>query len=195
MSIGELVDATRNGKSISQTNENYTGYVLSLRAVHDVSLDLKEAKPIILPDHNATKYNISEGDVFVSRANTIDLVGLSSVAMNEQDRTIFPDLLIKLQVKKTLIRPRYLAYALRAPESRKQIKERAVGSSQSMVKISGARLKQIKIPVPPLDIQDTFIEQFDELHDLATRLKEDLCSKELSALKQGILRKAFAGEL
>jgi type I restriction enzyme S subunit len=134
-------------------------------------------------------------DVFVSRSNTRELVGLASVATESPERVIYPDLLIKLDPKKNIIRSRFLAYALRTPESRKQIKNRAFGTSQSMVKISGQRLKEVEIPVPPLKEQDALIDRFDELHDLTSSLISDLRFLNSSILRQSILRKAFSGEL
>ncbi|KJR98713.1 MAG: hypothetical protein VR65_19555 [Desulfobulbaceae bacterium BRH_c16a] len=194
--VGEVILKSRNGKSIRQDNENSTGYVLSISSVHDVTLNIDKPKPIVLPDNVAAQYSISAGDVFVSRANTRDLVGLASVAVNSpKDRIIYPDLLIKLEVDSQLINPRFLAYALRTPESRRQIKDKAFGTSQSMVKISGERLKEVSIPVPPLDVQTNLINRFDELHDLAYGLVSELKSLNSGALKESILRKAFAGEL
>ena len=76
-----------------------------------------------------------------------------------------------------------------------QIKEKAFGTSQSMVKISGGRLKEVSIPVPPLDVQTNLINRYDELHDLASGLASELKSLNSRALKESILRKAFAGEL
>lgn len=193
--IEELIKRSRNGRSIKQDNRNANGHVLSLAAVHDVTLNMSARKPIVLPDDISAKYSISVGDVFVSRSNTRDLVGLASVANQALKRVIYPDLLIKLDPRHDLIRSRFLAYALRTPESRRQIKDRAVGTSQSMVKISGQRLKDVKVPVPPLDVQDALIERYDELHDLASGLISDLRSLNSSELRQSILRKAFAGEL
>ncbi len=193
--IADLVNATKNGKSIKQENENSTGFVLSLKSVHDISLNFEHKKKINLNDKNAKQYKIIEGDVFVSRSNTRELVGLASVATESPEGIIFPDLLIKLEPKNELIRSRFLAYALRSPESRAQIKERAVGTSQSMVKISGQRLKEISIPVPSLDVQDKLITRFDKLHDLSSTVLSDFQSQNLGSLRQAILRKAFAGEL
>lgn len=194
--VGDVVLKSRNGKSIRPDNKNFTGYVLSISAVHDVTLNLDSPKPIILPEKVYRQYSISAGDVFVSRANTRDLVGLASVAVaSPNDRIIYPDLLIKLEVNSQLINPRYLAYALRTPESRRQIKDKAFGTSQSMVKISGERLKEVIIPVPPLDVQTNLINRYDELHDLAYGLVSELKTLKSGALKESILRKAFAGEL
>ena len=192
--IGDCIERSRNGKSIKQDNENSTGYVLSLAAVHDVSLNISARKPIVLANNIAEKYKINVGDVFVSRSNTAELVGLASVAKESPEITIYPDLLIKLEVKKEIIRPRFLAYALRTPQSRKQIKDRAVGTSQSMVKISGERLKQIEIPIPKLSDQDAIIERFDELQAYSSDLLKNFTFLNIPDLKQSILHSAFTGE-
>lgn len=194
--VGEVVTRSRNGKSIPQDNENGTGHVLSLSAVHDVSLDLTARKPVVVSDSFAEQYRIYDGDVFVSRSNTRELVGLSSVAVHPpNERLIYPDLLIKLEADKSQVLPRYLAYVLRTYDSRRQIKDRSVGSSQSMVKISGERLKEVSIPVPPLAVQESLVDRFDELHDLTSQLMCEMKSPEQDRLRESILRKAFAGEL
>ena len=194
--VGEVVTRSRNGKSLRQDNENATGHVLSLSAVHDVSLDFRAKKPVVLSDAFAEQYRICDGDVFVSRSNTRELVGLSSVAVaTPDDRLIYPDLLIKLEADVRQVIPRYLAYVLRTRESRRQIKERSVGTSQSMVKISGERLKEVVIPVPPIDVQKSLVERFDELHDLTAQLVCEMKSPEQEYLRDAILRKAFTGKL
>jgi type I restriction enzyme, S subunit len=193
--IGDLIVRSRNGRSIAQDSQNATGHVLSIRAVHDVTLDLSARKPIALSREIAAQYSIAVGDVFVSRSNTRELVGLASVATEKPDGVIYPDLLIKLELRQDIIRSRYLAYILRTPESRKQIKDRAVGTSQSMVKISGERLRDIEIPIPSLNIQDELILKFDELSSINSTLLGELRSLNSSELRQSILLKAFAGEL
>ena len=108
---------------------------------------------------------------------------------------IYPDLLIKLEVDREQILPRYFAYALRTPSSRRQIKHRALGSSQSMVKISGGRLKEVEVSVPPIEQQESLVERFDELHLLTTQLEAEMDAPEQLHLRKSILNKAFSGEL
>lgn len=195
--VGELVSAVRNGRSISQDTQGLAdGAVLTLTAVRSIDLGMTFQKPIALPDAVAEQFGVDAGDVFVSRANTIELVGLSAVAMDApQGRVIYPDLLIKLKAKPALILPRYLAYALRSASARKQIKARALGSSQTMVKISGERLREIRIPVPSLAVQEKIIGRLDAAHDLMRQLASESLPEEIEALRAAILRKAFAGEL
>lgn len=196
-SVGELVVTVRNGRSIAQnTDGQANGAVLTLTSVRSVDLGLGFQKPIALPDEVARQFGIDAGDVFVSRANTMELVGLSAVATEAPaGRLIYPDLLIKLKANPSLILPRYLAYALRSASSRKQIKARALGSSQTMVKISGERLREVSVPVPPLAEQVKIVGRLDAAHDLMRQLATESLPGEVEGLRGAILRKAFAGEL
>lgn len=194
VAISNLISGTQNGRSIRPDNVNGNGFVLSIRAVHSVSLDVSARKPAVIPEATAKGCRICSGDVFVSRANTMELVGLASVASESvQERTIYPDLLIKLTAKRDVCLPRYLAYALRIPASRRQIQDRAVGSSQSMVKISAQRLKEVTIPLPSLEEQERLVEKFDEIQLVATQIQEAMRSSELGSIRASVLRKAFAG--
>lgn len=195
--VGELVTTVRNGRSIRQDTEgNADGAVLTLTAVRTVDLGLSFQKPISLPEEVATQFAIDAGDVFVSRANTIELVGLSAIAMERPTaRLIYPDLLIKLKADRSKVLPRFLAYALRSAGARTQIKERAFGSSQTMVKISGERLREVSIPVPPLRTQEQIVARLDAAHELIAGLSAESASGEIQALRGAVIRKAFAGEL
>ncbi len=195
--VGELVTSVRNGRSIAQDTEGLAdGAVLTLTAVRGIDLGVEFQKPIALPDNVAQQFGIDDGDVFVSRANTIELVGLAAVAEEiPAGRLIYPDLLIKLKADRSHILPRYLAYALRSASARKQIKSRALGSSQTMVKISGERLREVSLPVPSLNKQAQIIKRLDAEHDLIRAMATEYVSGEVEGLRDAILRKAFAGEL
>lgn len=197
LSVGEIVTSMRNGRSIPQDTEGRAnGAVLTLTAVRAVSLGLHFHKPILLPDDVAKDFCVNEGDVFVSRANTIDLVGLSAVVLEKPPpRLIFPDLLIKLRANTGKVLPRFLAYALRSASARKQIKTRALGSSRTMVKISGERLREVRIPVPPLSDQELIVSRLEAAHDLIKQLASQSPSKEVEALRTAVLRRAFIGKL
>lgn len=195
--VGDLVTGVRNGRSIAQDTEGKAdGAVLTLTAVRSVDLGVDFRKSIALPESVAEQFGIDEGDVFVSRANTVDLVGLAAVAdQKPAERLIYPDLLIKLKADRSQVLPRYLAYALRSAGARTQIKARALGSSQTMVKISGERLREVCVPVPPLDQQARIVSRLDIAHGLIRELADQAPTAEVEALRGSILRKAFAGEL
>jgi type I restriction enzyme S subunit len=147
--VGELILDSQNGRSLSESKQDGNGRVLTLTAVRDVRLNTSCSKSVKMDDSVARQFRFYKGDIFVSRSNTRDLVGLSAVATEDSPpNLIYPDLLIRLVVDRGKVIPDYLAYALRFPSVRRQIQERAQGTSQSMVKISGASLRTVLVPIP-----------------------------------------------
>ena len=144
----------------------------------------------------ASKYQVHANDVFVSRSNTRGLVGLSSIAVDPvPPRTIYPDLLIKLQPDTSRVVPRFLAFILRCPSVRRQIQDRATGTSQSMVKISGSRLREVMIPLPSRKEQSRVVATFDEALDVSNHLLGGLQLPADEPMREAVLRHAFAGSL
>jgi len=194
--IGEVITESRNGRSLNANAIEGNGHVLTLAAVHDLQLDQSQKKPVVMDDKIAKQFSYKEDDVFVSRANTFDLVGLSSYAdKNSDKRTIYPDLLIRLRADTNQILPRYLAFALRLPDSRSQIRQNAKGANRSMVKISGANLREFTIPIPPISEQHKILERLDAFIPTYDDLKALAHENDAAALHESILHQAFAGEL
>jgi len=196
MTVDDILVESRNGRSIKSSGDHGTGRILTLASVRGPHLDVSKFKWVNMEDEVARKFQVCIGDVFISRANTVEFVGLSSIAEGAvADRVIYPDLMIRLCANEAIILPKYLMYALRFPTTRKQIQERATGSSQSMVKISGKRLRTVDIPVPDLTVQQVLIERLDEACRASTSLCKEYGHKDSENLRAAILRIAFAGEL
>jgi type I restriction enzyme S subunit len=198
VSLNDLVIESRNGRSIKSSGDSGNGAVLTLSTLRSPIADLEQRKAIVVDDATSGQFEVKQGDVFVSRSNTSALVGLSAIVEHSPPpRLIFPDLLIRLRLNERRVLPKYLVYALRFPESREQIRARAVGSSQSMVKISGERLREITVPLPELHVQAQLIASLDGLFkktaDLQARLSHE--SEKDVLLLGAVLRKAFSGEL
>lgn len=79
-SVGEIIERARNGRSIRQASQDAGGYVLTLSAVRTLELDASARKPIQLTESVAANFPVHKDDVFVSRVNRRELVGLASVA-------------------------------------------------------------------------------------------------------------------
>jgi type I restriction enzyme S subunit len=195
IAVGDLVTSTQNGRSIRSDGDAGNGRVLTLSAVRGPILDFEAAKTIHVDERTARSYSIQQGDVFVSRSNTSELVGLSAVAMRDgATNMIYPDLLIRLKPRLDKVNPLFLAHALRFPSVRKQIRSRAKGTSQSMVKISGAELRQVFVPVPPFAEQEGVVAGIETMRETCAGLSESFDLRP-QALVEAVLKKAFAGEL
>ena len=193
--LDRILINTKNGQSPESKRPKHNCSVLTLAAVKNVVLDPGFRKGIELSDREQGTFRIKKGEVFVSRANTIDLVGLSSVVADEPEGLVtFPDLLIRLTPDINQVSPQFLALALRFPGVRRQIRDRAIGSSRSMVKISGARLKEVKIPLPPIEMQAELFDRYLRFSNRADEIRTQV-NGDCQNLRTAILRQAFAGEL
>ena len=152
-------------------------------------------KNVDLDLQTAQTFQVKRDDVFVSRSNTRDLVGLSAIVGAETKETIvFPDLFIRLRPINRAVSPRFLAYALRFPSVRDQIKERARGTSQSMVKISGSSLKEVLLPLPSRNTQEAVLVNLEEANEVAELLLKAFENVNPVALSKAVLREALGGE-
>ena len=195
-SIGEVLTDTKNGRSVRTSLERGNGRVLTLTAVRGVDLDTDACKVAHLDHELTSKYQVRTGDVFVSRSNTRDLVGLSwIVAGPVPPNTIYPDLLIKVRPDTSKVIPRFLAFILRCPSVRKRIQDRATGTSQSMVKISGRRLREVIIPLPLPEEQRRVLATLDEALKVSNQILRGLQASVVEPAREAVLRRAFAGDL
>jgi len=118
---------------------------------------------------------VKENDVLVARmAETKKFLMADK---NLQNNYIFSTGFAALRVKEELV-PKYLFYFLTTKDFNLQKDKLAVGATQKA--INNPALKKIKIPIPPLKIQQKIVERLDaikkaqELNDKQIELAEEL---------------------
>ena len=102
--LGKYITDTQNGYSPECSESASLLQVLGIDAIQkNTSLSFDKPKFSDFQLNNIEAYTIQDGDFFISRGNTTDLVALASIANigDDMEPTIFPDLMIKflLQVR------------------------------------------------------------------------------------------------
>jgi type I restriction enzyme S subunit len=117
-----------------------------------------------LPDHETPLPNleIRPGDVLMSRANTTDLLGSAAIAHDVRPRLLLCDKLYRLDVNTAALLKGFLVYFLRTPSGRFDFERTATGASNSMQNISQEVVRNVWLPVPPLDEQRAIVEHITE---------------------------------
>ncbi|MFZ9751970.1 MAG: restriction endonuclease subunit S [Cyanobium sp.] len=135
------------------------------------------------------------GDVLMSMANSYELVGKVSVARQLPCETAFGAFLAALRPTQALT-DQFLFHFLRSESVQSQIRE---GSSQTtnIANVSAARLREIVIPLAPLNEQRRIAAKLD-----ATLAAVDACRQRLDGVeallkrfRQAVLAAATSGEL
>jgi type I restriction enzyme S subunit len=121
------------------------------------------------------QYLVKKNDLLISRANTKELVGSSSVVDKDYDNLILCDKLYRIRFNK-LANPHFISEFIRTPTVRKQIELSASGASHSMQNIGQDTIKELFVALPPdgetqqliVFIRDK-ISSFDSSIDLSHR--------------------------
>jgi type I restriction enzyme S subunit len=177
----------RNGYSPQVAGE-WTGIqMLGLGCLTHEGFEPLQLKPAPRGDRRLVPAMLADGDLLVSRSNTRDLVGLAGVYRDVGTRCSYPDLMMRLNASDET-RGEFLELVLRSPQLRRQIEAHAVGTSGSMVKVSGRIVSALMVTMPPIDEQeriliclnaarsriDAEIEELSTLHELKSGLMDDL---------------------
>lgn len=142
------------------------------------------------------RFEIREGDLLVSRANTADYVGASVLVGPVRPKLLLSDKSLRLTPKDN-VRAEWLWRALQAPSARRQISGLATGTKDSMRNISQSSLRQILLPKSGNADQDRALAAFANLKEGSDRLRceVDLMLVRLVGLRQSLLAAAFSGRL
>lgn len=111
----------------------------------------------------------------MSRSNTREKVGQASLYKGGLNNCIYPDLMMRFRIDKSLSSIDYIDHYLRSPIAQNYFASRAAGSNLSMVKITKSILKELPIYTPLLQEQKAIaaiLSTWDEAIEKTERLIE-----------------------
>lgn len=197
--LGDILSANpRNGWSARCDNSETGTPVLSLSAITGFRYRRTEFKRTSLHASEAGHFWLNSGDLLISRSNTPELVGHAAIYDGSPAPCIYPDLMMRLQLKPSTAELRFVWYWLQSPPARDFIRAHAKGTSPTMKKISQGVVMKIPFPVSlPIIQQRRVVAELDALQgdvDALTRLQSETAAA-IDALLPSVLDRAFAGEL
>ena len=135
------------------------------------------------------RYSVEPGDILISRAGT---VGRMCVAMPAVEQSIIGSNLIRLTLNPGAMLPAYFA-CLYTFCGERLPSLRASSSDRSYSFLNTTRLKQLVLPVPPLNRQHRFAAIVESVEEQKTRQRAHLA--ELDTLFASLQSRAFRGDL
>jgi type I restriction enzyme, S subunit len=170
--------------------------VLKVGCVNGDSFDDNENKS--LPDdlEPRVQYEVKEGDILVSRANTKELLGSAAIVKNSRAKLLLCDKLYRISPNELVDRD-YLIRVLRSTAARFQYERNATGTSGSMQNIGQDTLKDLPVPLPPKAEQEE-ISRFLEKVSAGTALAESRVRDAIGKLKEyraALITNAVTGKI
>jgi type I restriction enzyme S subunit len=170
--------------------------VMKVGCVNGEHFDSSENKA--LPDDliPLTKYELHDGDILVSRANTKELLGSAALVKNVRPRLLLCDKLYRMKAT-SLVEPEYLVRFLRSSIARYHYERHATGTSGSMQNIGQDTLKNLPLPLPPKPEQTTIATYIDTTtSDISMQMKKvEKVVEKLKEYRSAIITNAVTGQI
>lgn len=198
-SIGELIDGVEAGRSFrchGRPAADEEWGILKVSAMTWGKFDPAENKAVVDEAKIDQRWEVREGDLLISRANTSQYVGASVVVGACRPRLLLSDKSLRLRIALGVDRD-WLLYALSAPSTRRQMSEVATGTSDSMRNLSQDKIRSLRVRVPALDEQVSLARligvQTEEVGSGTETAWSGL--RRAWLLRQAIYRRAVSGDL
>lgn len=151
-------------------------------------LDLQDLK--YLPEGQPDKYLLRDGDVLFNRTNSPDLVGKTATFRGSSPMA-YAGYLVRLRTSEKL-NPDYLTTFMNL-SSTKQLLRNMCKSIVGMANINAKEVQTIRLPVPQIELQQTFATRVAAVERLKEVHRQHLA--ELDTLFASLQHRAFKGEL
>jgi type I restriction enzyme, S subunit len=193
--VGELVrSGPRNGYSGRSSLDPIGTPTLSLSAttLGRLVLNADTVKYLEATVPRESDLFLKPDDVLVQRSNTIDLVGTTAIFTGPPDTFIYPDLMMRLRFRDAVQAQWFWRYA-NSSAGRRYFVSVAAGSTGSMPKLSGDKLRDMPIPFPTLKAEREAITTALSDADALIESLEQLVAKKRQ-IKHGAMQELLSGQ-
>lgn len=194
--LSEMLLGIEAGKSF-KTNElparlDELG-VIKVSAVSWNKFQPQEAKGVDGGYQPDERHRIKKGDLIISRANTIELVGAVVRTSKDYPLRLLSDKTLRLVIDEDKVYPDYLLNILKWPEARSHIMSNATGTSESMRNISQKTICSIPVPLITKNKQHVIINKFNAISEEALKIEAAMKKSlsDIAMLPQKLLAQAF----
>jgi type I restriction enzyme, S subunit len=188
--IRDLAIEVKYGTSKPSDDNGLIPYLRMNNITYSGDWDITNLKYINLDGNEYEKYIVNNGDLIFNRTNSKELVGKTAVFNLNQEMAI-AGYLIKLRTN-SFGNPYYISSYLNSKHGKKTL----FGMCKSIVgmaNINAQELQEIKIMIPPIDLQNQFEERYNQIKKIKSKSEKQIISS--SNLFNTLIQKAFKGEL
>jgi len=187
-----LAGKPKNGYSPQEARERTGIQMLGLGCLTTEGFSPVQLKAAPFNDKRLQSAMLSTGDLLISRANTRELVGLVGVYKDVGTPCTYPDLMMRLKPCPDTS-ANFLQLVLQTTKTRRQIQAHAVGTSESMVKISGKTVSTLLVALPKNTEQSQILERMAAC-DVRLKAESDK-AKVLREIKAGLMDDLLTGRV
>jgi type I restriction enzyme S subunit len=141
----------------------------------DGHLDLSDLKTIDIPEEEIEKCIVRFGDILFNRTNSHELIGKTCM-FDLEEEMIIAGYIIRVRLSENLL-PQYIATMFNLPSFKKLLRTMAKGAV-NQANINSKELASIKIPIPPLSLQQEFAAKIEAIEAMKAKVRQSLKESE-----------------
>ena len=189
--IGDCCKSVNYGTS-EKADESTGDYpVLRMNNItYDGRWNFDSLKYINLDDKGTEKYLVESGDLLFNRTNSKELVGKTAV-FRENKAMAFAGYLVRARLNERAV-PEYISAVMNSHYG-KQTLLSMCKSIVGMANINAKEFQKIRIPIPPIALQEDFQEIILSINSKMRDIEVN--KKEYKNLFNSLMQRAFKGEL
>ena len=195
--LGFVINEPKYGTS-KKCDYNYEGTgVLRIPNVVRGVVDASDLKGAHFEEDEKRTHALRNGDILVIRSNgSISIVGKCAIISKAEEQYLYAGYLIRLRSNPRALLPDYLAALLSSHLLRTQIEDKAKSTS-GVNNINSGEIQSLIVPLCGLSEQEVVVERLSASLSAIEGIEAELDNQLLKAdaLRQSILKKAFAGQL
>ena len=160
--LGKACKEVRYGTSKPAIENGKYTYLRMNNITYEGELDLTNIKTIDISDDELAKCSVKKGDILFNRTNSIDLCGKTCL-FKLHETMVIAGYIIRVRVNEKL-NPQYVVTFFNTKSIKKMLREMAKGAV-NQANINAQEMQAIKIPLPPIEQQNTFaafVQQIDK---------------------------------
>ena len=157
--LGEICNEMRNGVNVEQNDEVGKYRVTRIQTISDGTVDLSKIK--WTNDEPSEGYFMQAGDILLSHINSYEHLAKTALFPQTDDKVVHGINLIRCRLKKETVMPEYLIIYMKSDDfinDARKYAQRAVNQAS----IKTADLKQLNIPLPPMETQKRIVAAISE---------------------------------
>jgi type I restriction enzyme S subunit len=190
--FGVIICETKNGLYKTEKFQGKGTPILRMYNIYKNRIVLDKYHLITITDNEFEQYQVKPGDILFNRVNSPIWLGKSAVIPKDIGKFVFESKNIRIRVDTSKADPEYIVWYLSTPAGREEILKRAKAAvNQSTV--NNTDLREFRMLLPPLALQQQFARVVQDVERI--RERQVASGKEIEGLCEGLMARAFAGEL
>lgn len=167
--LDDIFTEIKNGKNVDQIDQIGKYRVSRIQTIATGEVDLEKTKYT----NDEVKENdfLQEGDILFSHINSVDHLAKTAIFENTKEKVVHGANLIRLRADKNKVVPKYALFVFKSEDfitTARGFAQKAVNQAS----INSTAIKNFKIPLPPLEIQEQIVAELDSYASIIAGAKQ-----------------------